>query len=87
MTNSLVSSSTIVHDCMCCNVKCVLGFILQKRIHDEIKRRLAILSKQWEEGLLSPPVQNEMAKLTEGSEREREREREIRLIREEDNNI
>lgn len=40
--------------------------MLQKRTLDEIKRRLGILSKQWEEGKLSQPVQTEMTKLTLG---------------------
>ena len=42
-------------------------FQLQKRTLDEIKRRLGILSKQWEEGKLSQPVQTEMTKLTLGT--------------------
>ena len=45
--------------------KCIL--LLQKRTLDEIKRRLEILSKQWEEGKLSQPVQAEMTKLTVGT--------------------
>lgn len=40
--------------------------LLQKRILDEIKRRLGILSKHWEEGRLSRPVQVEMTKLASG---------------------
>lgn len=38
----------------------------QKRTLDEIKRRLDIFSKQWQEGRLSLPVQTEMTKLTTG---------------------